>query len=193
MADAQARAAEIRADPVADGAQPIVPGHPAAGLHPESAGRQVELIVEHHHVLGLQLEEVHGLGHGLAALVHVGLRLQDQDVDRPFGRGDRALPRQPQEARALVLEAVAPGDGVDGHEAEVVAVQLVLRAGVAEAGQDQHGGAGPGAPARLGRLAAGSFLAGFDGLGLQGGSAGDGGQHELGVGVGGHDALGHGH
>ena len=38
------------------------------------------------------------------------------------------------------------GDPVDGHEADIVPVAGIARAGIAEAGEDQHGGTPAGLP-----------------------------------------------
>ncbi len=114
-------------------------GDAAAGLHPEPSGGEIEFVVERHHILGPDLEEADRLGERPAALVHIGLGLEDQNVGRPTRGLDDALPRHAQKAGALGLELVLLGDRVHRHEPEVVAIALVLAARIAEACQDQHG------------------------------------------------------
>ena len=46
--------------------QTVMAGDAAAGLHPHLAGREVELVMEHHDVAELELVEAHGLAHGAA-------------------------------------------------------------------------------------------------------------------------------
>ena len=78
MANPDAHAPVIVADVGGDRAQPVMPGNAAAGLHPHLAGREVDLVVEHHDVGEPELVEVRGLGHRAAGLVHVGAGQQQQ-------------------------------------------------------------------------------------------------------------------
>ena len=86
-ADADPHAAIIVPDVRRDRAQPVMPGHPAAGLHPHLGGRQIDLVVNHHDVAHRHLVEVRGLRHGSARVVHVGLGLQQQDALAGAGQG----------------------------------------------------------------------------------------------------------
>ena len=64
-----------------------MPGIAAAGLHLELARRQVELIVEDVDVALRDLQVALRFADGTTALVHVGLRLQQDDAaaaDRPI-------------------------------------------------------------------------------------------------------------
>src|SRR5438874_1593047 len=94
------------------------------------------------------LVEAHRRQHRLAGIVHEGLRPQQQAPragDHPFG--EFAL-----EAVAKRREAVAPGDRLGRHEADIVAVAGIARARIAEPDDQAHrlteaqdDGADPGA------------------------------------------------
>gem|GEM_PF-6885512 len=104
-----------------------MPAMSATDLDPAAAGRQVQLIVDSDNVGGLELEEAHCFPHSLTGEVHIGKRLHQQHflaVDLSFGN--------------LCLEFSRPGgkrrqtlQGIDGHEADIVSVTRILRAGVA--------------------------------------------------------------
>ena len=66
-------------------------GSAAAGLHPTLTGREVELVVEDGDVGQAELVEAHRLADRLAAVVHIGRRLEQQDALEP----DRARADQP--------------------------------------------------------------------------------------------------
>src|SRR5262245_51766436 len=145
VADADAHAGIVVADMRAQRAQPVVPGIAAAGLDPELARRQVELVVEHVDVALLDLQVALGLGHRAAAVVHVGLRLQEHDAlsaDAPIaGKAMEALAPRPQ--------PMPLGNALHGHEADVVALARMLAARIAEADEELHGAtfaAGPSRP-----------------------------------------------
>ncbi|MOA37515.1 hypothetical protein D3C78_1591140 [compost metagenome] len=86
-------------------------------------------------VCGCKLEKAHGFADGFTRKVHVGQRLHQQDLfaaDLAFGN--------------LRLEFLRPGrkrrqalQRIDGHEADIVAVSRILRAGIAESCDDLHG------------------------------------------------------
>ena len=72
-ADADAQAVEVRgAHLLGDGLEAVVAGIAAAELEAQGAGRNVELVVDHHH--GARLDAVPGKQrlHALAGEVHVG-------------------------------------------------------------------------------------------------------------------------
>jgi len=115
-------------------ADAVVAGRTAADLHPEPAGGQIDLVVEHHHLGRRQLEEGHGVAHRAAALVVEGLRLQGQHLLA----GDRPLADEAGELRPLAIEAPFAGDGVHGHEAEIVPIAGIRAARIAEPREDQH-------------------------------------------------------
>ena len=85
MADADPHPAIVVADMGGDRAQPVVAGDAAAGLHPHLAGRQVDLVVEHHDVGQRQLVEMHRLGDRAAGLVHEGAGQQQSTRSPPSG------------------------------------------------------------------------------------------------------------
>ncbi len=136
MTDPEAHAAIVVADMRRDRTQAVVPRDAAADLHPHLAGRQLKLVLEHHDVGELrQLVEVHRLRHRVAGLVHIGARHQQQNLlasQRAFGCDTlkTAAPRR---------EAVALGNGLDGHEADVVPVVSILFAGISQPDEKQHG------------------------------------------------------
>ncbi len=155
VADAEPHAGVVVADMGGDRAQPVVPGVAAAGLDAQLARRQIEFVMEHGNVAKRQLEETHRLADGAAGLVHVGRGLEQHDaLPRQFALGGLAL-----EAAPPRREAVAACHRVDRHEADVVAVALMLRAGIAQSDEQAHGGARP-APAYFFLSAAGALAAG---------------------------------
>src|SRR5258706_95882 len=70
MADADAQApVVVRAETLRDVLQAVVAGDAAALLHPRHAGREVDLVVHHQHLFGLDLEEAGHHLHCAAAAV----------------------------------------------------------------------------------------------------------------------------
>ena len=112
MADADAHPAIVLADMGVDVAQAVVAAGTAALLHAHPAGREVELVVEHHDAVERDLEEAHGLAHGLARLVHEGHGLQDQ---RALA-AEMAFRHLAVEARPPRREDTAADDLVHRHE-----------------------------------------------------------------------------
>ncbi len=84
MADAHPHAAIVVAALGRDGAQAIVAGIAASGLHPELGRRQVEFVMEHYGPCRGDLEEAHGLPDRAPALVHVGPGHQQQTFSLPM-------------------------------------------------------------------------------------------------------------
>ena len=81
VADAGADAAEVAAAHlVDDGAQAVVTGVAAAHLNADVAGGNVELVVNHEQLLGLDLVLAAELGDGPARGVHVRLRLDQYNL-----------------------------------------------------------------------------------------------------------------
>ena len=81
-----------------------------------------------------ELVEAQRFAHRAAAFVHEGSGLEQENLlgpDPPFAHPAAELLRFGAEAMDL-------GDGVDRHEPDVVPVQRVLRAGIAETGPDLH-------------------------------------------------------
>ena len=75
MADAEPHAPVVVADMGGDRAQAVVAGIAASSLQLELGRRQVDLVVKDVDVSFVDLEVAMGLADGLAAVVHVGLRL----------------------------------------------------------------------------------------------------------------------
>ena len=123
-ADADAQAQELgRAEVLRDGAQAVVTGEPAAATGLEPPGLEIALVVDDEDRVRLELVERGGGLHRAAGLVHVRLGLQQADavlVDADVGEPAREL--------AAPRAAVPPGELVDDHEADVVAVARVLAA-----------------------------------------------------------------
>ena len=134
MADADAHPHIVVADMRRERSEPVMAGDPAARLHPHLAGREIELVMEHHHVGEIELVEAHRLADGAARRVHEGPGLEQQHLliaELAFGGG--AL-----EALAPGGKAMRRGDGVDRHEAHIVTVERVFRPGIAEADEELH-------------------------------------------------------
>src|SRR5687767_9240366 len=134
MADADADAAKIGAEAGADRAQAVVAGSAAADLHLDLHRGEVELVVKGGQGVDVELVEVKRLLNRVAADVHVGLGLEQQQLVA----ADAALARQAAEFLLPGAEAMHRGDGVDGHEADVVPVERILRARIAKACPDLH-------------------------------------------------------
>src|SRR5262249_10082854 len=134
MADTDPHAAEFIADMRLGRAQAVMAGGAAAGLHLYLERGEVELVVEDGDVFRLELEEARRLADRAAALVHPGLRLEQQDA----GAADAPLRDQAAEARAPWRKAMALGDRVERHEADIVPLHGVVRAGIAEADPELH-------------------------------------------------------
>ena len=78
MPDAEPHPHVVRPDMGVQRAQAVVPGMPAPRLHFASARGKVELVVQHDHLVGVELVEPHGLADGAPGLVHVGGGLEDR-------------------------------------------------------------------------------------------------------------------
>src|SRR5450759_4168223 len=129
--------------------QPVMPVVAAVELEAHAAVRDVQLIVDHEQPLDRHLEEPADGDHRAAGVVHVALWLCQHG----------ALAGQPAlddvRATAVRFEPAAhpPGEQVGDHEADVVPVAGVRRAGVAQAddepadlAQTPAGWAGPPEP-----------------------------------------------
>src|ERR1700740_3695569 len=109
-------------------------GDTAADLDPHLARRQLDLVLEHDDLAGTKLEEVRGFLHGAAGVVHVGRGLE-QDHALAVERAFRGLTLK---AAAPWCETMTPRNLTAGHEADMVPVARVLRAGIAETDKEQH-------------------------------------------------------
>src|SRR5919201_5527224 len=124
-------------------AQAVVAGEPAAAPRLQSSRLEIDVVVHHEQLLGLDLEEPGSRAHGTAGLVHVRLRLQQREArlaepDLRCRPGELRAPRAPMPARELVQ-----------HEpAGVVARALVVAARVAQPRDEQIERRGPLAPTK---------------------------------------------
>ena len=85
---------------------PLWPARPAAGLHPQHRGRQVELVVHDHETFRLDAVAAREQRDGLARLVHVGERDGEREaLPSPPGR---ATLTSSTRARSLPLRSRAP-------------------------------------------------------------------------------------
>ena len=111
-------------------------GVAAADLDPHLCRREIELVVDDDERAEVQLRIAQSLADAAPGFVHVGLRLEQHDpliADQPV-RQQALMPGAKRAEPAPPL-----GDGVNRHEADVVAVARVLSARIAEARNDQHG------------------------------------------------------
>src|SRR6185437_9675394 len=125
VTDPEPHAAIIVADMRGDRAQAVMAGNAASDLHPHLPGRQLELVLEHGDLAQAELEEVRSFLHGAAGVVHVSRRLEQDDaltVERAF----RGLALK---AAAPWCKAMTPRNFIDGHEADIVPVARIFRAG----------------------------------------------------------------
>src|SRR5205085_12042560 len=134
MANADPDAAEIGAERCADRAQAIVAGGPAALFHLDLHRCEVELVVEGGQGVDVELVEAKRLLNRVAADVHEGLGLEEQD----FVPADAAFRDQASKLLLPRSKAMDLSDQVDGHEADIVPVKRILRAWIAETCPDLH-------------------------------------------------------
>ena len=103
MADADPHPLVAGADMGGDRAQAIMPGVAAADLHPELAGREVELVVDDDDRAEIELREAQSFA-DCARLVHVGLRLDER---HPL-IANQSVRGQALKSRAKGAEAAPP-------------------------------------------------------------------------------------
>ncbi len=144
MTDADAHAAIVVADMRGDRAQPVMSGDAAADFHPDFPRREFDLVVENGDAIDAELVEMRGLRDRASGFVHERARQQQQHAigaDRAFRRDAlKAPPERP--------DAVALGDRLDHHEADVVAIADIAGTRISEADEEQHGMASlPSCPA----------------------------------------------
>src|SRR5437868_10388760 len=135
MPDADAHAGKFVAEVRRDGAQAIVPGVAAPGLHLELGRHQVELVVEDVDVAFRNLQIAARLADRAAAVVHEGLRLQQHHALARNG----TLAGEAMEALLPRAQSMPLGDALDRHETDVVALPRMLAARVAETDEELHG------------------------------------------------------
>src|SRR3954463_13967511 len=114
---------------------------PAADLHFDLHWGEVELVVKDRERVQIELVEFERLLDRVAAVIHEGLRLHEQDsvfADPPFS----------DEASELLLpgtEIVRHGEHIGGHEADVVPLKRIFGSGISEADPKLHRGSLAGA------------------------------------------------
>src|SRR5436305_2850012 len=134
MADADPDAAKLRAEAGVDRSQAVMPGGPAAELHLDLERREVELVVKDGQGVPIELIEAQRLLNRIAAVVHEGLGLEQQNAVSPKAPfGDQAseflLPR---------TEIMRFGDDVGRHEPDIVPLKRIFCAGVTKADPELH-------------------------------------------------------
>ena len=111
-----------------------MPGGSAADLHLDLEGREIELVVEDGKRIHVELVEAQRLGDRFAAVVHEGLRLEQQDALA----ADAALRDQAAEFLLPGAEIVHFHYEVRCHEADIVALKRIFGAGITEADPELH-------------------------------------------------------
>ena len=131
----------IRAGQLDDALDAVVAARAPLAADAQLAGGEGDVVEHDDDMLDVQLVELHRRHDGLAAVVHVGLRLEEEAALPAEGAvRDVAL-----ELHAVDLDALGRGDRVDRHESGIVARVLILHPGVAEADDEPLGLAAPGA------------------------------------------------
>ncbi len=155
MAGAEPGAAEVGPDVGGDRAHAIVARRAAAGLHPEAARREVDLVVEHHHVgrarpcRSAWPRPRHGRCRCRRSAAAVsapspGRRASGSGPRRRARRTARARGRSPSAARSSGMAA----------KPMLWRFFAYFGLGIAESGEDQHGGRGEPPVRPIPRLAA---------------------------------------
>jgi hypothetical protein len=95
-----------------------MPGRTTAAFDTNLSRRQIKFVVESSDGAGKQLVESGGCLHAIARIIHVSLRLKEQDllvVQVAFGY-------EPLESLPPGVETIMRRNGIDSHEADVVAL-----------------------------------------------------------------------
>ena len=135
MAHTKAYARIVRPDVLMDRAQTVMARMPAAHLVFDLAGGEVDLVMQNHDILRVQLVKAHGGLHRLTREVHKGFRCEQ----------DRAGRSEPPFADAALMFALPRGkpvigrDAVERHKADVVPVARIFAARIAKANDQFHG------------------------------------------------------
>ena len=134
MPDPDPHPAEIGADVLVDRTQPVVPGKAAADPHLDLERSQIQLIVEHGQRAGIDFVKAQGLAHRTPAFVHEGRGLEQQHL----GAADAAFLQPALKFLLRRGEIMHFGDRIRRHEADIVAVQRIACAGIAQAYPQLH-------------------------------------------------------
>src|ERR1700743_2913271 len=111
----------------------------ATDLDANLARRQFELILKHGDLADAQFEEARRFLNRASRLVHeCGGAKQHYPLAIERALGGLAL-----KATAPWCETMTPRDRFNGHEADIVPVMRVFRAGIAETHKEQHDAASP--------------------------------------------------
>src|SRR4029079_7916005 len=125
---------KIRAERGIDRTPAVMPRKAAPDARPHLGRGEVELVVEDRQRPEVELVEAQHLLNSIAAVVHEGLRLEEEDA----GTADPSFGDQAAEFLGPWREAVHLGDDVGGHEADIVSLQRIFRAGITEADPELH-------------------------------------------------------
>ena len=109
-------------------AQAVVPAQTLAFLEPHLAEGQLDLVVDHEYPLDGDLVPARGLDGRLAGQIHEGHGQQQHHADARH----RPSPARPWKRERSRGQTVAPPQLLPHHEADVVAVELVLGPGIAQ-------------------------------------------------------------
>src|SRR6185437_7834899 len=134
MTDAEPHAAILIAEMRRDRSQSVMAGDAATYLDADLARRQFELILKHGDLAVPELEEVRRFVNRASRFVH---ERRGAKQHHPFAI-ERAFGGLALKATAPRCETMTPRDRFDGHEADIVPVMRVLRAGIAETYKEQH-------------------------------------------------------
>jgi len=116
MADTDPHAPVIGAERVVDRAQPVMAAGAAAALHPELAFGKIDVVMDDGNFAHIDFVEARRRADAVAARIHIGLGLEQQHArvaDDTFR--ESALELWPKGR-----EAIARGDRIRGHEADIV-------------------------------------------------------------------------
>ena len=120
------------------GAQAVVASQSAAVFQAHGARRQLQLVVNHQHLLRLDLVEPGQLSDAVPGQVHVGLRLQEVDPVASEGVAGGVVPLE----FLLPAQAASKGEAVGKEPGHIVSVPLVFLSIIPQKGyKTNHGSA----------------------------------------------------
>ncbi|MBI3758675.1 MAG: hypothetical protein HY269_02850 [Deltaproteobacteria bacterium] len=128
MADSHAHTDEVLAQRLGNRAHPAITRVATAALHPDTAGRQIHVVVNHDHALQRHLEVTAHAGDRFAAAIVESLRQREHRDRIALAR----LAVKTVELAPRQLRAARGGQPLDCHEPDVVARAPILFAGVAK-------------------------------------------------------------
>src|SRR3954454_3275073 len=134
MANSQPHAPILVANMRGDRTQPVVTGDAAANLDAHLGWRQFELVLKHRDFVCSELEEIRSFLNRAPGVVHES---RGTKQDHPL-MIERAFSRLALKAPAPWCETMTTRNLVKSHEADVVPVVRVLRAGIAKSNKESH-------------------------------------------------------